>query len=350
MGVVWWDVAGAVGNLYPDCDVFADFLAEVDSYLYGYIFQRSRDAAHFLDDGKNCATSPTSKLAVIRFSPTRRDGLSSNLKNDDIVVCVHTIQGNPQDKGNREFIQPDVRSSKPSAFYIEDENQTAFFQKVILTSLKGKKFGLASPNEIAMSLSIASKSRALADTMRKAIKESADQAGEYLIEKQDIIIVYDFLEEIQKAIVFAYKAVESFCNASIPDSYVYKRKTNKDTIESFEKNKIERWIKTSEKLTSILPDCLGINNPNTEKFWPGFKSLERLRNDIVHSKSSTTPKVLAELFSENVNKYIDCAIELIEFFVAKDPNNPIFPLGFGISKVQTYRMKKGDVAHFLKKQ
>ena len=276
-------------------------------------------------------------IPIIRFN--QESDLSSNLKNDDIAVCVHTVQGSPQNKAHREFIQPDVRSSKPNAFYIEDEDQTAFFQRVILTSLKGKEFGLASPNEIAMSLSIASKSRALADDMRSTIKESADRAGEYLIEKEDIVNAYDFLEEIQKAIVFAYKAVESFCNASIPDNYVYTKKTNKGTTESFGKNEIERWINTSEKLTSILPDCLDIKNPNAEKFWSGFKSLEKLRNDIVHSKSITTPEVLAELFSENINKYIDCAIELIEFFVEKDPYNPIFPLGFGVSKAQTYKIK-----------
>ena len=68
------------------------------------------------------------------------------------------------------------------------------------------------------------------------------------------LLIYDYLEEIQTSIVFSYKSLESFCNESIPDEYVYKKTNNKGIVEHYSKEQIERWIPTSEKLSDILPE------------------------------------------------------------------------------------------------
>lgn len=74
-----------------------------------------------------------------------------------------------------------------------------------------------------------------------------------------------FLEEIQKAIIFSYKAVESFCNASIPDTYTYKKTTSKGIVEHYGKEQIERWVSTSEKNIKNNSRCSKVQFSNREK-------------------------------------------------------------------------------------
>ncbi|SFK82130.1 hypothetical protein SAMN04488518_109242 [Pseudovibrio ascidiaceicola] len=266
--------------------------------------------------------------------------MSSDLKQDDLIVCVHTIDGIEKDKEKRKYNQPDVRCNKPTAIYIEDDNKTAFFQKMKLATIGTNELGFVTPNEIALSLNIARKSNLAAIELRRKIRIPAK--GEYLIEQDDIVAVYDLLEEIQKSILFAYKAVEAFCNSSIPDTYVYSKEKSKGVVEKYGKAEIERKLPTTEKLSSILPDCLGVDKPTSQKFWSDFKNLERLRNEITHSKSSSRAEVTAELLSDKVDRYIKSAVKLLEYFVSTDVYNPIFPMGFGLSKIQTTAIKCMD--------
>ena len=53
-------------------------------------------------------------------------------------------------------------------------------------------------------------------------------------------IIYNYIEEIQTAIVFGYTALEAFSNLSIPEKYVYTAKPNsKGIVEAFDKMAIE---------------------------------------------------------------------------------------------------------------
>lgn len=65
----------------------------------------------------------------------------------------------------------------------------------------------------------------------------------------DVPEFWDYLEEVQIAIVFSYKAVESLCNALIPSDYVYELKDSRGVVQLFGKDQIERWITTSDKVT-----------------------------------------------------------------------------------------------------
>jgi len=264
------------------------------------------------------------------YAKQRSHQLTANLKVNDQLVCVHTIDGKEKDK--QEIPVPDIRANKPFGIHDKSEDQTAFFQRLIDTRIGNENLSIAAPNEISLSLSISSKSRILAKKLKQDIsnKVSNDKDTFY---NDEVKLAYDYLEQIQKSIVFGYKSVESFCNASIPEDYIYKKKNSKKIVEHYEKEQIERWINTSEKVSSILPDVLQQESPVSEIFWSDFKNLERIRNEIVHSKSSSTTKILAELFSDKIDDYILSSLKLLEYFISKDPTNPIFPLGFGVSKI-----------------
>ncbi|MBP1088149.1 MULTISPECIES: hypothetical protein [Pseudomonas] len=245
---------------------------------------------------------------------------------------------NPDDPS--EFVPaPDMRGNKPFGVHETSTNTTAFFQKIIKPKIGSNTIAIAIPNEITLAISVATKSLQRAKKIKVRLERLSESTES--IYDHNVGLAYDYLECIQTAIIFAYKAVESFCNAGIPDSYTYKKSTNKST-EYYNKEQIERWISTSDKVSSILPVILKCPPPQSEVFWSDFKSLERLRNEIIHSKSSNTDAILEELFAEYVGRYINSAMLLLKFFIAIDPSNPIFPLGFGKSMVRVVNVEKAE--------
>ncbi|WP_027926396.1 hypothetical protein [Pseudomonas sp. URMO17WK12:I12] len=260
------------------------------------------------------------------------------LEINTMMVCVHTTDNS---KENSDSIPtPDIRSNKPIGFHDQEDNSTAFFQKLVTANFYGKEISIAIPNEISLSLSISKKAMIAANKKREELNKHA--AERKTLFESDVKIAYDFLEEVQKSVVFAYKAVESFCNASIPDSYTYKKTTSKGVVEYYGKEQIERWISTSEKVSLILPEILVCSSPTEQKFWGDFKNLERIRNELIHSKSSNSADILTELFSEVVTRYIASGVELLEFFIKLDPCNPIFPLGFGTSQIKVISVPNAE--------
>ena len=265
--------------------------------------------------------------------------MKPNVKVNDKLVCVHTIEGKSKD--GHEIPVPDMRANKPLGVHDLRNNQTAFFQKLIDTNISKKTISIAAPNEISLSLSVSSKSNIQAKRLRNVIAEKAESA-DFSVFDSDVKSAYDYLEHIQISIVFSYKAVESFCNASIPEDFVYKKQNSKKIIERYGKEQIERWINTSEKVSAILPVISGVESPIAEDFWSDFKNLERLRNEIIHSKSSSSSDVLCELFSEKIEAYLISSLKLLEFFISKDPYNQIFPLGFGVSQIKVMSVRDAD--------
>lgn len=108
----------------------------------------------------------------------------------------------------------------------------------------------------------------------------------FKISDKDLPRLYNYFESIQTAIISMYTAIESFANICIPHDYVYEKNNAKGIKESYSKELIERYIPTSEKIDKILPSILNCDSPKGSKLWQDFKSLESLRNDIIHPKTT----------------------------------------------------------------
>lgn len=249
-----------------------------------------------------------------------------------VLVCVHVVNNTENLAESVPVPTPDIRSNKPYGIHDQGDNQTAFFQTLIDGKISGQNISVATPNEISLSLSISRKSVAAAKILRQKISKHAK--SETTLFQGEVSDVYDLLEEMQKAVVFSYRAVEAFCNASIPPEYMYRKTNSKGITEEYRKEQIERWVSTSEKVAAILPEVLGCPPPTNEQFWQQFKKLESLRNEIIHSKSSSGAATLSELFSERCDEYIKSSVSLLDYFIKLDPSNQIFPLGFGESFVK----------------
>lgn len=257
-----------------------------------------------------------------------------SVKKDDKLVCVQVIEDTNEEMPTIQL--PDLRSNKPFGYHDQETGKTYFFQKLISKKFENKEILIAIPNEISISLSISKKSIIAAEKNLLELKKRSKKSD--TIFDEDVKLAYDYLEEIQKSVVFSYKAVESFCNASIPDTYVYQKQSKKNT-EHYNKDQIERWISTSEKISKIIPKILNCESPTQQKFWNKFTKLEEIRNSIIHSKSNSTSEMLTELFSKEIKDYITSSIDLLDYFVDLDPSNQAFPLGFNNSKVNVVSVK-----------
>jgi len=101
--------------------------------------------------------------------------------------------------------------------------------------------------------------------------------------------VYDYLESICAAIIFAFTALEAFANEEIPEDFIYEVEEQTEAgvylVRKFDKSQIERNFSLSEKLVNILPIVMNMPSPKGNKEWEGFVHLRRFRDRIIHLKS-----------------------------------------------------------------
>lgn len=244
-------------------------------------------------------------------------------------VCIHVEEeGRP---ATVELPIRDHRFNQPIAIYQSSNNSTGLFQRLLLTKIGETETAIAAPNEIALALGVSRNAFIRAKNRRDKLVELATKKG--TIHGEDVTQFYDFIEDLQICVIFIYKAVESLCNAVIPDDFVHEVEDGKGIIQRYRKEQIERWISTSVKVKEILPGLLGSPKPTEQPFWSDFKVLERLRNDIVHSKSSSSAGTLSELFSGTMGRYLQSAFLLIDFFYQHSSDRRMYPALFGNMRI-----------------
>lgn len=235
------------------------------------------------------------------------------------------------------------RSNIPLMCIDLKKDKCILLQETIETKIENKKISLSRPNEISLSLHIVNNALEKSRALRKSIIKKIGKEKSKSFFESDVGEIFDYLEEAQKIIVFSYKAIEAMCNSAIPDNYTYKKNSNKKGIlEVYDKLGIERWVSTTEKVSKILPEIYDCDSPEKNKFWGHFKKMEELRNDIIHSKSSSTSKVLAELLSSDINKYVKSCEEILRFFFNQDKGNPLFPLIPGVTELVSIELDDLD--------
>jgi hypothetical protein len=254
--------------------------------------------------------------------------------------------GGPTDEN---WYKNDLRDERSIKLRSKADGKTYFLAKNESSNINGKVIDFSAPNNISISLSLMKKSLKTARKIFNKLVVSSSGNKINITEelKPDF---YDFFEQIQTSIIFSYIAIEGFSNAVIPDDFQFEKFNEKGIKETWNKENIERWMSTSEKVGNILPSILMTSDIKIERFWTNFKELEKLRNDIVHQKTiKKGTKLDVELFHQmlnpNVIDKITSSIKVIEFFYKIDSAHPYFPLGFGIAKFQVHDIESME-KHF----
>ncbi|MGL4723514.1 MAG: hypothetical protein ACRCWW_03265 [Scandinavium sp.] len=272
---------------------------------------------------------------------------SRALKVGSDYIISYSIDNWSQTSNDKQKINFIFRSNTPVVCVDVKQDKCVILQESISAKIENKKISLSRPNEISLSMHIANGSLKKAQELRKSIVQKIGKDKNKNFYEKDVIEIYDYLEEVQKAIVFSYKAIEAMCNSAIPDDYIYKKPSNKiGVVEVYDKLGIERWVSTTEKVSKMLPDIYHCVSPAKKPFWGHFKKLEELRNEIIHSKSSSTSQVLSELLSTDIGKYVKSCEALLKFFFEQDRRNHLFPLIPGVTEIVSHEME--DMEEFFK--
>jgi len=254
--------------------------------------------------------------------------------------------GGPYDEN---WYKADLRDERSIKLHSKADNKTFFLAKSESIKLNNLEFSYSVPNNIALSLSLMKKSLIKSGKLFKKLLEGSKN-GKLEISDSNRSILFDYFEEIQTSIIFSYIAIEGFSNAVIPDTYKYEKINEKGVTEIWNKENIERWMSTSDKVGTIIPKILNSDDIKKESFWIKFKELEKLRNDIVHQKTiESGTKLDSKLYQEMLNKTItdkiQSSLKVIDFFYQIDNAHPYFPLGLGIARFQVSEIESME-KHF----
>lgn len=242
----------------------------------------------------------------------------------------------------------DIRSHRP--FGVQDTMLLQQIDKIEFSTKPTKSantFEYFTPNNVGLLLSKMEKSISKAKKIylshlnpdkfnhTNSFKESIDKNG-YLI--QNSIILYDFIEEIQTAIIFGYTAMEAFTNLSIPKDYVYTAaKNNKGIQEKYDKNAIERWLSLTVKIEKILVEIYKDTSLIKSPLWSKFKNFEKMRHDIIHQKSALESDFYKDYLKKSIFETClvpkNIIIHFYENLQKENKTNPVWPWVTGLEKM-----------------
>lgn len=257
-------------------------------------------------------------------------------KNKQYENFHHNFEfGGPFDENS---FKNDIRNERSIKLHSKSNDKIYFFDKGKEAKYLDKKIIYFTPNNISLSLSLMKKSYKRSKELLKILLGNSDSKIIKLVEK-DKQKLYDYFEEITTSVIFSYISVESFANAAIPEDFIYEKINEKKVKELWNKENIERWLPTSQKVCEILPIVLNTNEIKKEEFWIRFKELEKIRNEIVHQKTIENGTMLDsalynKLLSDDIFKKISSSLSVIKFFYDYDNAHPYFPLGLGVAKFQ----------------
>jgi hypothetical protein len=240
-----------------------------------------------------------------------------------------------------DFVLSEPRVNKPLCYKnIEKNKETGsmLVQDLDEVILNGIRLTYFTPNNIAVLLSTSSNSLTKARNIYIEYFEHAKKEIEIQnvdTDKKDFLnklsgYVCDYIENIQTSIVFAYTAIETFVNLSIPKDYIYEKNVEQKGIkEIYDKEAIERWLTLKEKLIYVLPNAYECHKPDNDKCWGYFVKLEAYRHDIIHQKSIKSTEFYKTYFQRDIFDICQSAENLIKYFynqhAEKNQTNSIWP-------------------------
>ncbi len=242
----------------------------------------------------------------------------------------------------------DMRMIRPINVINKINNSSLILQPSEEVKISGIDITFFKPNIVSLFANIAKRElKSAKDIFNRSLHSKLDQNKNVDFTKDENTLLFDYFERIQISIISIYTAVEAFANIAIPNDYKIEKKNNKNVTEIWNKQNIERWMNTTEKIGEILPLIMGIDSPKKLKIWKNFKTLEEVRNDIIHPKTSVDSKkldmkFLGKLLTEKIFETVDAGFGIIKYFCQQDKLHAFFPMGFSEILIQRIELDNFD--------
>ncbi len=109
--------------------------------------------------------------------------------------------------------------------------------------------------------------------------------------------LFDAYEDLIACVVFSHAALEVFANDKIPDDFQLSpdrvKKCKVECRSPRSKDEIERWVSLDNKLKHLLPAICSVQPPSG-RAWQRYADLKRLRDRLVHLKSTDWKRSVPE--------------------------------------------------------
>lgn len=181
------------------------------------------------------------------------------------------------------------------------------------------------PSAVAIALSIAAKTSRQADLMRARFITAPIPSPDgtiQLLSSKATHELFDYFERCFAATVFAFQAIEAYCNFKIAYALQGQMRVRRRKIEELMgREQIER-LPTGEKIDLVLPKLLKCPSPKGTVTWEKFRELESVRDAIVHLKShhqwgasqSFDDSPYAVYLQESPTTLVVRAVDVIRYF------------------------------------
>lgn len=264
----------------------------------------------------------------------------------EFIIMVSNLQTFKLVKNKELFIKQDLhqqvedlRMIRPIA--IKDKTTDKFYilSRFEINKINKKTFEFIPPNNVALLLNISKRESEFAQKIfSEKIYKNFENKTKYKFENEALSELYNYFEHLQTSVIFSYTAVEALCNNAIPIDYEFENINNKGIKEVWNKSAIERNLKTSDKLKEHLPIILNVPNPTNENFWSKFKSLEDIRNSLIHPRTGneefSKSAFQNDFLKESIFEIIYSGFEVIEYFCNANTKHSFFPMGVSNSDIE----------------
>src|SRR5690606_6116044 len=181
----------------------------------------------------------------------------------------------------------DKRQKKHRVIRVTSTNEDITIQQIEKYKYGKAELQFVTPNFVSLFINAYHREFDIASSIyQEVIKPKQSEHFRFQISENDTVRMYDYFEHIQAAVVMIYSAVECLTNVLIPDEFTISETNKEGTNIIRDKSYIERNYSTEYKLKKIIPKALNIQNPSTFKCWSKFTELAKIRNNIIHMKSS----------------------------------------------------------------
>jgi hypothetical protein len=199
-----------------------------------------------------------------------------------------------------------------------------YFDPTLVRHPSYNAIGFITPSPTAMALNIASRaaSDAVALRTRVVFSNSSSPIGTVKnVTQGSLPNLFDYFESCMIAVTFSFQALEAFSNQEIQTrlkgTYSIERKGEMKALTADE---LERELKTSEKLATVLPDLLKVKTPKGTKTWERFVKLKRVRDSTIHLKQRDAQSKLDmeslyfQFLNHNAKDFPKAALAMVQHF------------------------------------
>lgn len=135
----------------------------------------------------------------------------------------------------------------------------------------------------------------------------------------DLHHFYIYYGYASNCVISLFTALESFVNYLIPDDYIFKKEIKGKRIELYNKEQIQRWLTTDEKIKDVLFSITGKNffQKQTEHT-SRIDNLKNLRDELIHVKADANlenqKSIIKKLIDFKYNETLESVSKFINFY------------------------------------